>query len=114
MANIFAELQMAASNQNNTVSDARQKMNEILRLFLEQPDREDNVSIFAEIGRNLKPQTLLDCDAFMINPEDDLLFIPEDLMEIPMGVSRTILSISRKNGISSKGGPWGCHGLVWL
>ena len=73
MANIFAELQMAASNQNNTVSDARQKMNEILRLFLEQPDREDNVSIFAEIGRNLKPQTLLDCDAFMINPEDDLL-----------------------------------------
>ena len=99
MANIFAELQMAASNQNNTVSDARQKMNEILRLFLEQPDREDNVSIFAEIGRNLKPQTLLDCDAFMINPEDDLLFI---------------LSIPRKNGISSKGCPWGCHGLVWL
>lgn len=33
MANIFAELQMAASNQNNTVSDARQKMNEILSFF---------------------------------------------------------------------------------
>ena len=88
MANIFAELQMAASNQNNTVSDARQKMNEILRLFLEQPDREDNVSIFAEIGRNLKPQTLLDCDAFMINPEDDLLFISEDLMEDTYGMFR--------------------------
>lgn len=88
MGNIFAELQMASANQFNSVVDARQQMNRLLECFLSYEGREELVTLFARDVRNLEPKTLLECDSFMINPEDDLLYIPEDLMEDTYGMFR--------------------------
>lgn len=86
MGNIFAELQMLSSNQLNTVMDARQQMNRLLKCFLEDPEREGWVRVFAEGVRNLEVQTLLDCDSFMIQPDMTFGFIPPELMEDTYGL----------------------------
>lgn len=86
MGNIFAELQMLSSNQLNTVMDARQQMNRLLKCFLEDPEREEWVRVFAEGVRNLEVQTLLDCDSFMIQPDMTFGFIPSELMEDTYGL----------------------------
>ena len=60
MGNIFAELQMQSANQLNTITYALKKMNQLLKLFLEQPDRELLCDIFARDIRNLETKNLLD------------------------------------------------------
>lgn len=86
MGNIFAELQMQSANQLNTITDARKKMNQLLKLFLEQPDRELLCDIFARDIRNLETKTLLDCDSFMINPDEGFSFVPEELQSETYGM----------------------------
>ena len=78
MGNIFAELQMQSANSMNTILDARMKMNEMLRIFLSQPERESDVKTFALKFRNLEFETLWDCDSFYIDEVDPTLYIPED------------------------------------
>lgn len=78
MDNIFAELQMTSANSMNTILDARKKMNELLHLFLERPERMGLLNIFAHDFRNLEPQTFVDCDSFFIDQDDPTLYIPEE------------------------------------
>lgn len=78
MSNIFAELQMQSANSLNTILDARQKMNELLRYFLDRPERKELVTIFATEFRNLDFDTLWNCDSFMLEEEDPLSYIPEE------------------------------------
>ena len=78
MDNIFAELQMQSANSLNTVLDARKKMNKLLNIFLNRPDRMEILNNFAHDFRNLEPQTLIDCDSFGINEGDAATDIPEE------------------------------------
>lgn len=93
MGNIFAELQMQSANQLNTILDARLRMNELLRLFLDRPDREEICYAFAKGVRNLEVQTLLDCDSFMIQDDDVFGFIPADLKQDTYGLFRGPLCV---------------------
>lgn len=86
MGNIFAELQMLSANQLNTVMDARQQMNRLLKCFLDEPERYTWCEIFADGVRNLKVETLLECDSFMIQPERDYSNVPPELMEETYGL----------------------------
>lgn len=86
MANIFAELQMQSANSMNTILDTREKLNHMLKLFIEQPLREPLVRVFAEQYRNLDVQTLLDADTFMIQEDDPLMYIPEEYQEDTFGM----------------------------
>lgn len=88
MANIFAELQMQSVNKLNTVLDARKQMNRLLQCFLDEPERYELCEIFAQDIRNLKVETLLECDSFMIQPETTYSFVPEELMEDTYGLFR--------------------------
>lgn len=88
MANIFQELQMASANQINEIADARKKMNELLQCFLKQERRMELLTYFAEKVRHLDIQTLVDCDSFMIQDEDeiDLTGIPAEYMTDTYGL----------------------------
>lgn len=77
--NFFAELQMVTMLQEDDVTQYRKMNNRILEIFLQQPDRMENLTIFAELVRNLKPQTLVDADSFMIQPDTLATILPPDL-----------------------------------
>lgn len=88
MSNIFAELQMLSSNKMNSVVDTRKDLNRLLEYFLSRKDRIAMTSKFAVEVRNLKAQTLLDCDSFMIETDDDYIDLDNELMEDRYGIFR--------------------------
>lgn len=77
--NFFAELQMMTLLQEDDVVRFRHLNNRILNLFKATPDYEELVGIFAEQVRQLKKETLLKADGFMIQPDVPANFLPEDL-----------------------------------
>lgn len=83
---IFAQLQaMSTLSAESTVASSRKQLNQIVEIFKQQPDYMQNVEIFAEKVRNLRVETLLDCDSFFVNEDlvDNLL--PEDLRHDSLG-----------------------------
>ena len=88
-ANIFAQLQaMASMNENATIPKARKQLNEIVDIFTHREDHLELVGVMANVVRNLKVQTLLDCDSFMINPDTLTSLLPEDLQHDSLGFCR--------------------------
>lgn len=87
MSNLFAELQQASMIQSNTVRDARKKMNKLLECFLEEEERYELCDIFARDVRQLKTETFLDVDSFMIQPNRDFSNIKDhELMNDTYGL----------------------------
>lgn len=84
--NFFAQLQaLSTLTEDNTIEQSRQQLGEIVEFFRSRPDYLDLVTIFAEQVRNLKVETLLECDSFMV--QDDFLQteIPEELQHDSLG-----------------------------
>ena len=71
------------------VKETRQEMQKLLDIFLAQPWRNELVSIFAEGVRHLDTQTLLDVDSFMIQDDDELLYVPQEYMSETFGLFRS-------------------------
>lgn len=88
MANIFQELQMIALSNGNSVIEARKQLNEIVALFKSREPYLQELTVFAEKVRNLKAQTLLDADGFMVQPDVTYLELPEELRHDSLGFCR--------------------------
>jgi len=76
MNDIFAELQRLTLSTNE-VQQTRETLNKLVDWFKSRPNYLDEVDMFAEL-RQLDKQTLLDADAFMIQPEVHISDIPEE------------------------------------
>ena len=84
--NIFSQLQaLSTLSKETTVVQLRKQLNEIVAYFKSRDDYLENVTLFAELVRNLEVKTLLDCDSFMVQPEVLLTEIPEDLRHDSLG-----------------------------
>ena len=84
--NIFAQLQsLSTMSSETTIDHLRKQLNKIPEFFKTRDDYLENVTIFAEIVRNLETKTLLECDSFMV--QDDMLIteIPEELQHDSLG-----------------------------
>lgn len=84
--NFFAQLQALNSLESETTIDMlRSQLNGIVEWFKSQDEYVQEVTWFAELLRNLKPQTLFDCDAFMV--QDDFLVtrLPEEYTHDSLG-----------------------------
>ena len=87
--NFFAQLQaLSKLTEDSSIPKARKQLNQIVEIFKQQPDYLDNVTIFAEEVRNLKVQTLLECDSFMVQPETLMNILPEELRHDSLGFCR--------------------------
>ena len=91
--NFFAELQMATLVEGSHPLKYRQMCNEIVEIFKSQEDYNQLIEWFADIGRNLKPQTLLDADGFMVQPDTPSTILPERLRDDGTGFTRGSLLI---------------------
>lgn len=81
MDNFFAELQAISIQGGETSNKYREMNNRIVKVFKERDDYTELVTWFAELGRNLKPQTLIDVDGFMVQDDWELNVLPPDLRE---------------------------------
>lgn len=87
--NIFAQLQVLSTmHAETTIDDLRVKLNELVEFFKGRPQYLEEVTLFAEKVRNLKVQSLLDCDSFMVQPDTLITEIPEDLQHDSLGFCR--------------------------
>lgn len=87
--NIFAQLQILSKmNAETTIGDIRKQLNDIVAFFKGRSSYLEEVTIFAEKVRNLKVQTLLDCDSFMVQPDLLITEIPEELQHDSLGFCR--------------------------
>lgn len=86
MSNMFAELQeLSMRSMQNSVTDSRKQLNEIVELFKNRPTYLEEVEIFATKVRNLEVKTLVDCDSFMVQDDVLLTEIPEELQHVSLG-----------------------------
>lgn len=88
-ANIFARLQaLSQMSEESTVDSSRKVLGQIVDFFKAFPDYMENVTIFAEMVRNLSVQTLVDCDSFMIQPGVSYNQIPEEFRHDSYGLCK--------------------------
>ena len=84
--NFFAQLQAASMlSEETTIGALRKQLNDIVNFFKARPTYLEEVTIMAELVRNLEVKTLLDCDSFMV--QDDFLQteLPEELQHDSLG-----------------------------
>lgn len=84
--NFFAQLQaLSTMNEETTVDKSRKQLGQIVEIFKQREEYLEEVTIFAEKVRNLKVQTLLDCDSFMVQPDTPMNLLPEELQHASLG-----------------------------
>ena len=89
--NIFAQLQaLSTLSEDTTVSKSRKQLNQIVEFFKGRDSYLDEVTWFADLVRHLKPETLLQCDSFMV--QDDFLMteLPEELQHDSLGFCKGV------------------------
>jgi DNA primase len=88
-ANIFAQLQaLSTLSEQTTIITLRKQLNDMVAWFKNREAYLEEVTIFAEVIRNLKVQTLLDCDSFMIQDDFNLLELPEEFAHDSLGLCK--------------------------
>lgn len=75
----FAELQRLTLEQGNSITEARQGLDEIARLFREIPEQGDYIKFVARLRKNFPEQALIDAGAFAVPADYTPLFLPEEL-----------------------------------
>ena len=89
MDNLFAQLQaLSTLSEESTVVSSRKQLNQIVETFKQRPEYLEEVETFAIKGRNLKVETLLNCDSFMVQPDTPLAVLPEELRHDSLGFCR--------------------------
>lgn len=83
---LFAQLQaLSTLNEESTITKSRKQLNEIVEFFKSRDDYVELVTTMAECVRNLKPETLFDCDSFMVQDDFSILELPEELRHDSLG-----------------------------
>lgn len=88
MSNIFAELQMLSQSVDNTVEKSRKDLNRIVEVFKSRDCYLEEITWCAEKLRNLKVETFLNADAFMVQDDVPVNVLPEDLQHDSLGFCR--------------------------
>lgn len=87
--NIFAQLQaLSTLNEETTIGSLRKQLNGLVAFFKSREAYLEEVTIFAEIVRNLEVKTLLDCDSFMVQEDFLLTELPEEFQHDSLGFCR--------------------------
>lgn len=87
--NIFAQLQaLSTLNEETTIGSLRKQLNGLVEFFKSREAYLEEVTIFAEIVRNLEVKTLLDCDSFMVQEDFLLTELPEEFQHDSLGFCR--------------------------
>lgn len=85
-SNFFAQLQaLSTLSVETTIDTLRKQLNELVEWFKSRDSYRQEVTWFAELTRNLEPQTLFDCDAFMVQEDFLLTEMPEHLKHDSLG-----------------------------
>ena len=72
---------MLSISESRDKDKYREMNNKILEIFKSQEDYLELVTWFAELGRNLKPSTLIEADGFMVQDDCPAYIIPPDLRD---------------------------------
>jgi len=84
--NIFAQLQaLSTLSSETTVDSLRKELNALVAWFKSREQYNEEVTIFAELVRNLDTQTLLDCDSFMVQEDFLLTELPDEFKHDSLG-----------------------------
>ena len=84
--NIFAQLQaLSTLNEETTILSLRKQLNGLVQFFKSREKYLEEVTIFAELVRNLEVKTLLDCDSFMVQEDFLLTELPEEFQHDSLG-----------------------------
>lgn len=87
--NIFAQLQaLSTLNEETTIGSLRKQLNGLVEFFKSREAYLEEVTIFAEMVRNLEVKTLLDCDSFMVQEDFLLTELPEEFQHDSLGFCR--------------------------
>lgn len=87
--NIFAQLQaLSTLNEETTIGSLRKQLNGLVAFFKSREAYLEEVTIFAEMVRNLEVKTLLDCDSFMVQEDFLLTELPEEFQHDSLGFCR--------------------------
>lgn len=90
MPNIFQELQSLTLAEQNSITKSRKVLNDIVEWFKQRPDYLEQLTIMAEKVRNLEPQTLIDCDSFMVRDDMAVNELPEEFHHDSYGFVRGV------------------------
>lgn len=90
MANIFQELQALTLAESSSVAKSRKVLNDIVAWFKQQPDYMEQLTIMAEIVRNLEVKTLVDCDSFMVRDDMAVNEVPAEFHHDSYGFVRGV------------------------
>lgn len=84
--NFFAQLQaLSTLSEETTIVTMRKQLNQIVEFFKARSSYLEEVTIMAELVRNLEVKTLLDCDSFMVQEDFLLTELPEELQHDSLG-----------------------------
>lgn len=74
----------------STVTDTRKVLNRIVEFFKSRKEYVEEVTWFATLVRYLEPKTLMDADAFHIQPELEVCTLPEEFRSDTYGLCRGV------------------------
>lgn len=75
----FGELQRLTLEQGNSITEAREGLDEIKRLFLALPEQPDYIKFVAKLRKNFPEQALIDAEAFAVPADFTPMFLPTEL-----------------------------------
>lgn len=84
----FAELQQITLEQGNSITEAREGLDEIARLFRALPEQRDYIRFIARLRKDFPEQALVDAGAFAVPYDFTPMFLPEELRHDRYGMVR--------------------------
>ena len=83
--NYFAQLQMLSMSANDSIADARLKLDRIAEIFQSRPEQREWIEGFAWLRKDFPVDALIQAGAFAVNFYDTPSLLPEELQHDSLG-----------------------------
>lgn len=83
--NYFAQLQMLSMSANDSVAEARLKLDRIAEIFQNRPEQKEWIQAFAWLRKDFPVEALIQAGAFAVNFYDTPSILPEELQHDSLG-----------------------------
>jgi len=83
--NYFAQLQMLSMSANDSVAEARLKLDRIAEIFQNRPEQKEWIQAFAWLRKDFPVDALIQAGAFAVNFYDTPSILPEELQHDSLG-----------------------------
>ena len=83
--NYFAQLQMLSMSANDSVAEARLKLDRIAEIFQDRPEQKEWIQAFAWLRKDFPVEALIQAGAFAVNFYDTPSILPEELQHDSLG-----------------------------